>query len=175
MHIVLAILGALGAIGVIVWRISMAIQGARVIGEAAGEVANLPRKMRFRSKANRKGLSGVDDPQEAAAILLLGMARCGGEVTLEEKSTIRAEMARRFETSEEQAEELLARAAWISASLHNPEDGITRMTNVIAQRLSARELGELAAMMEVVAHAGGNPTPAQNAYLAQYRRRAGLV
>lgn len=175
MHIALAILGALGAIGIIVWRISLAIQGARVIGEAAGEVANLPRKMRFRSKANRKGLAMVDDPREAAAILLLGAARAGGEVTLEDKTAIRAEVARRFEMSDGEAEELLARAAWVSSALHNPEDGIARMTQLIAQRLSARELGELAAMLEVVAATGGTVSPSQEAYLAQYRHRAGLA
>lgn len=175
MHVILAILGALGAIGVIVWRISMAIQGARVIGEAAGEVANLPRKMRFRSKANRKGLSAVDDPREAATILLLGIARTGGEVTVEDKTAIRGEIMRRFDVDEAEAEELIARAAWVSSGLSNPEDGIARMTNLIAQRLSARELGELAAMLEAVAASDGAVSPAQDAYLAQYRRRAGLA
>ncbi len=175
MSVVLMLLGVIGGLGVRVWRISMAIQGARAIGEAAGEVANLPRKMRFRSRANQKGLSVVDDPREAATILLLGIARSGGEVTVEDKAGIRAEMMRRFELAESDANELLARAAWLSEGLHNLDDGIARMTQVIARATSPRELSELAGMLETIASADGGPCSAQENYLAQYRRRAGLA
>ncbi len=175
MSVILALLGAIAGLGVLVWRISMASQGARAIGDAAGEVANLPRKMRFRSRANQKGLSVVDDPREAAAILLLGIARSGCEVTVEDKVGIRAVMMQRFELGEDDANELLARAAWLSEGLHNPDDGIARMTQLIARTTSPRELSELAAMLETIASTDGNPTVAQENYLAQYPRRAGLV
>src|SRR5690606_12995385 len=85
MHIILAILGALGVAAMIAWRISIAIHAAREIGDAAQGLANLPRKMRFQSRARREGVEVIADPREAATLLMLSVARAGGEVTASQK------------------------------------------------------------------------------------------
>ena len=175
MHIILGLLGLLAAIGAIAWRINMAMRGAEIVKDAAETAANLPRKMRFKARANKQRLASVEDPREAAAILLLGMARASGEVTTEQKAAIRSEMEREFDTCADTSEELLARATWYSANVVNPEDLIPRMTDFIARRVGADELNSVSAMLQAVGTVDGELSGDQAEYLRRYRQRAGLT
>jgi len=174
MHIVLSLIGLLAAVGAIAWRINMAMQGAKVVKNVAETAINLPRKMRFQAKANRQRLSAVEDPREAAAILLLGMARAGGEVTTEHKQTIRAEMERLFHINSAMSEELLARAAWYSANVADPADLIPRMTDFLAKQVGGEELVNVATILANIGSVEGDPAHDQREYLRRYRQRAGL-
>ncbi|WP_421789649.1 hypothetical protein [Hyphobacterium sp.] len=174
MHIILGLLGLLAAIGAIAWRINMARQGAEVVKDVAETAINLPRKMRFQSKAKRKRLSSVEDPREAAAILLLGMARAGGEVTTEHKKTIRAEMERAFDVDAAASEELLARASWYSSNVADPDDLIPRMTDFVAKTAGSEALASLSSMLGSIGAVEGDASADQVAYLRRYQQRAGL-
>ncbi len=174
MHIVLGLLGLLAAIGAIAWRINMAMKGAEVIKDVAQTTANLPRKMRFKAKANRQRLSAVDDPREAAAVLLLGMARAGGELTREHKQAIRSNMESEFGVSPEFSEELLARAAWYSANVADPADLVPRMTDFLAKHVGAPELAQVSTMLEAVSRVEADTGQDQFEYLRKYRQKAGL-
>jgi len=175
MHIVLGLLGLLAAIGAIAWRINMAMKGAEVIKDVAQTTANLPRKMRFKAKANRQRLSAVEDPREAAAILLLGMARAGGEVTKEHKQAIRSRMESEFGVTQTISEELLARASWYSANIADPADLVPRMTDFLVKHVSATELAQVSTMLEAVARVEAEGAPDQVEYLRRYRQKAGLT
>jgi len=174
MHIILGLIGLLGAVGAIAWRINMAMRGAEVVKDAAETAINLPRKMRFQAKANRQRLSAVDDPREAAAVLLLGMARAGGEVTTEHKQAIRSEMERLFQSNSATNEELLARATWFSANVADPRDLIPRMADFLTRQVGSDELENVAAMLTVIAKVEGEPGHDQSEFLRRYRQRAGL-
>ena len=174
MHIVLGLIGLLVAIGGIAWRINMAMRGAEIVKDAAETAVNLPRKMRFRAKANRQRLSSVEDPREAAAVLLLGMARAGGEVTTQHKQTIRTEMERVFEVNAATSEELLSRAAWFSANVADPGDLVPRMTDFLARRVGPEEMQTTSTMLSAIASVEGEAAHDQSLYLHRFRQRAGL-
>jgi uncharacterized tellurite resistance protein B-like protein len=174
MHIVLGLLGLLAAVGAIAWRINMAMKGAEVIKDVAQTTANLPRKMRFMAKASRQRLSAVDDPREAAAVLLLGMARAGGEVTKEHKQTIRDRMTSEFGVTQATSEELLARASWYSANVADPSDLVPRMTDFLAKHVGPAELAQVSTMLAAIATVEAESNPDQNEYLRRFRQKAGL-
>jgi uncharacterized tellurite resistance protein B-like protein len=175
MHIVLGLLGLLAAIGAIAWRINMAMTGAEIIKDVAQTTANLPRKMRFKAKANRQRLSAVEDPREAAAVLLLGMARAGGEVTKEHKQTIRSRMEIEFGVTQAISEELLARASWYSANVADPADLVPRMADFLAKHVGAPELAQVSTMLETIASVEAESNPDQDEFLRRYRQKAGLI
>jgi uncharacterized tellurite resistance protein B-like protein len=174
MHIILAILGAIGVVSVIIWRISIAIEAARIVGDTAQGLANLPRKMRFQSKARREGVEVIADPREAATLLMLSVARAGGEVTASQKATIRGQMTTRFELSEQTADEMLTQVAWLSRELPEPGSAVGRMVGLLKDAVTEDELRQLATMMDLVSHADGDPKPAQRELVEAYRRAAGV-
>lgn len=101
MHIILGLLSVLGAIGFFLWRMNTAARAARELADVAGEVANLPRKMRFRSKASKRGIDVIDDSREAAAALVYGAAASKGDPTAGDRALIAERLARLSEISSE--------------------------------------------------------------------------
>ncbi len=176
MHIVLGLIGILAAAGFWIYRINAAARGAQELADLAGTAANLPRKMRFQHKARKKGLAIVEDPREAALILMLGVARTAGEVSIEQKGVIRDQAMKHFQASEDEAEELLSRASWASSDLTNPDDAISRMVDLIAQKVNEEDRPGLIEMLRAVAIAEGeeNVTPEQANFIARCRSRLGL-
>lgn len=174
MHILLGILGIVGAAAFWIWRINAAAQAARELGDLAGEAANLPRKMRFRSKAKKRGLDVIDDPREAAAVMLLNAARAGGEVSVETKTLIRREMERAFDIGPDQSGELLSRAAWHSSGVLEPVDVVRRMTDFLVANVSREALADLATLIARIVSAESGPAHEQKLFLLRYRERAGL-
>lgn len=173
MMAILGLLGAVAAIGGIIWRITIAVQAAREVADVAKGVANMPRKMRFKARANKENIKLVDDPREAAAVLMLGLAKAGGEITREEKDEINAQMARAFQISTADADEFSAQAAWRINALPDPADAIRRMSGVVTSACTAQEVQDLDAMLRAVAEAGGQPNPEQVAFLARWREASG--
>ncbi len=178
MHILLAILGILTAIGVWSWRIRMARQGARVAMDTARTVANAPRRFAFRYRAGRNGVSLIEDPREAAAVMMMEVARArGGPLTEAQGRVIDAEIMQNFSFTRAEADELSAHAAWVTNSAPNPRETMRRLSQLIvsAPQLGPKEVVDLDAMLVAVSEAEGAPTRDQLALLQVYRDQAGLV
>lgn len=175
MHIVMAILGVLGTAAFIVWRIHIASQAARDLADLAGEAANLPRKMRFRSKAKRRAVETIDDPREAAAVLIFGVAACAGPVSEPSRAAMTQDMAQLFEISEAEATELAARAAWHVGGMIDPLNVVNRLTDIVAEKAGNAALSSLASIIQASAARTEMQSADQSAFIAKFRRRAGLA
>ena len=77
MHFLAILLGILSFAAVWYWRIKALQEVAKDGRKIAETVGNLPRKMRFKNKTGKVGLSAVDDPLVAA--LLRGLLHGGIE------------------------------------------------------------------------------------------------
>ncbi|MEO1040192.1 MAG: hypothetical protein AAFX09_11655 [Pseudomonadota bacterium] len=174
MHILFALLGAIGAIAFFLWRINMGVRAARELADAAGEAANLPRKMRFRSRSKKRGVDVIDDAREAGAVILYGAAKSAGEVDSLVKAFLSEAMSARFNVDAASAAELTARAAWHLNSLNDPVSVLNRMTDLVASQAGADALADLDAVMAELGEGGPVDADAFERYRAQYRRRAGL-
>jgi hypothetical protein len=177
MHILLGLLTLLVAIGVWAWRLRMARQGLDVAADVARTVANAPRRMAFRYKAGKGGLDLIEDPREAAAIMMMQVALArGGKLTPRQSDVIEAEIREHFEYTPGEAEDLAAHAAWVAQTCPPAKDTMTRLSRMIvnAPQLGPKEVVDLDAMLVAVSEAEDLPTRSQLLLLQVYRDTAGL-
>ncbi|MBU4163495.1 MAG: hypothetical protein KKF36_05200 [Alphaproteobacteria bacterium] len=177
MHILLGLLTLLAGIGVWVWRLRMARQGLDAAADIARTVANAPRRLAFRYKAGQGGLDLIDDPREAAAIMMMQVALArGGRLTGRQSDVIEAEIREHFDYTPGEAEDLAAHAAWVSQTCPPARDTMTRLSRMIVNspRLGPKEVVDLDAMLVAVSEAEELPSRAQLLLLQVYRDTAGL-
>lgn len=174
MAMLMGLLAIIGGIAALMWKVSLGIQAAKEIHSVAKGVANLPRKMKFRSQTGKDGIQLITDPREAAALLMLSVARAGGQVTKSQKDTIINQITGRFELSTTNAEELLTHVSWLSKDLPDADSAIDKMSKFLMQSVSNKELIELEDMLMQVAHIEGKPTSAQKQILNQFAKQVGI-
>jgi uncharacterized tellurite resistance protein B-like protein len=155
MAILGGLLAAIGAIAVILWRLQQAAHATRDIADAAGDVRGLVRGWRWRRKANVHPMELIDDPREAAAVLMVVVAQADGAITERERTAIAGEMTRHFGATAAQVEELLARARWAAKETADPGDAMRRLVRVCREKLGPSERADLVAMLDMVAAADG--------------------
>ena len=155
MHILGALLAAIGVILVILWRMQQATHAARDVAETAGEVKGLFRGWMWRRKANVNPLDLVEDPREAAAVLMTAVAQADAAISERERESIEAQMRERFDATPSQAAELLARARWLTRNAPDASEVMRRLMPLIRNKLGPEEQGELIGMLETVAAADG--------------------
>lgn len=177
MHMLIGLLAVLTAIGVWAWRLRMAKRGLDVATDISKTVASAPRRLAFKYRMGKGGLDLIDDPREAAAIMLIQVALArGGPLTPLQSDVIEAEMCEHFQYLPSEAENLAAHAAWVSQSCPPATVTMTQLSKLIvnAPQLGPKEVIDLDAMLVAVSEAEGVPTRAQLALLQVYRDLAGL-
>lgn len=176
MHILLALVGVLTFIAVWYWRLRM-ITGAARHGYNAARKAAGRRRLPAPSHGRRTGLSAVHDPREAAAIMMLEVARTpGGTISDKRDAAIRAEMIDHFGFTPDQAEQLLAHAAWLTRQAPASRKIVEQMSRVVlaAPDMTMKDYDDLSSMLENVAVADGKVSSAERDLIQIWRNRAGL-
>lgn len=176
MHILIAILGILTFIAGWYWRLKMLHGAARDGYNAARGLANKPRQLSFKHRARKGGLSVINDPREAAAVMMLEIARTRGSISETQEAAIRAEMIEHFGFSDAEAQALLAQAGWMTRNAPAPHVVMGRMSDVVTRTpgMSAREYDDLASMLENVAVADGDVSVEERDLIQIWRQKAGL-
>ena len=176
MHILAILIGFVGFIAVWYWRLKMLREVAKDGRKAVETVANLPRKMRFKNKAGKGGLAVVDDPREAATILMLEIAQARGTLTEKQEASIRGEIMHHFEFPEGDANALIGQAGWLSRNAGASHVVMSKMTDFVRKSpgMTNKELVDLDGMLVAVSEAEGNPTESQLDLLSIYREKTGL-
>lgn len=177
MHFLIGFLGILVAIGLWSWRLRMAREGGGEAADLARTAANLPRRMAFKYRSGRNGLELIDDPREAAAIMMMEVARARGEPLTDRQShSMIEEMIQHFRFTAEQAHELVAHAGWATNKAPLPQETMRRLSQkIVGERyLGPKEVVDLDSMLVAVSEAEGVPTRDQLALLQIFRDRAGL-
>ena len=176
MHILAILIGIVSFIAIWYYRIKMIQEAAKEGKKVLETVTNLPRKMRFKSRTGKAGLDVVDDPREAATILMLEVAQARGTLTSNQEATIRGEIMQHFDFTEADASELMTQAAWLSRNGGASHVVIARMADFSKQvpGMGTKELIDLDEMLVTVSEAAGVPTPSQLDLLSQYRQKAGI-
>jgi len=177
MHIVLGILGILTAIGVWSWRLQQAKRGAHEAGKVIEAAVNLPRRMKFRARSAQAGLDVVDDPREAATVMMLEVARADGQVNAEQRKVIEDSIVDHFELSREDAEHLITQAGWLSRNAPAPHAVMERMARIVmaAGGLGREQYRDLEGMLVAVAEADGIASYEQTTLINIFANRVGLA
>ncbi|MEM9422527.1 MAG: TerB family tellurite resistance protein [Pseudomonadota bacterium] len=176
MHIIMILLGVLGAIGFWRFRIGQAARGAEEAIDIAKTVANLPRRLSFSRKAGKTGLSLVEHPIDAAAILLIELARADGDMTQQHRHLILQLLETELELDTQEAEETIVNAAWITRDVPPPDVIFGKMTNLIvkSQVITVKELKALDQMLIKVGELDGAISNAQQDLLDIYRAKSAI-
>ncbi|MEM1086412.1 MAG: hypothetical protein AAGH90_01685 [Pseudomonadota bacterium] len=176
MHILVILFSILSFIAIWYYRIKMIQEAAKDGKKVIETVANLPRKMRCKNRSGKAGLDVVDDPREAATILMLEVAQARGTLTANQEASVRAEIMQQFDFSESDANQLMTQAAWLSRNAGANHVVIARMTDFIKQvpGMGTKELIDLDEMLVTVSEAEGVPTSSQLDLISQYRQKAGI-
>ncbi|NQY38552.1 MAG: hypothetical protein HRT80_00485 [Henriciella sp.] len=176
MQFIAILLGFLGFIAVWYWRIKAMQEVAKDGRKVVETVANLPRKMRFKNKSGKGGLAVVDDPRQAATILMLEIAQARGTRTVRQEAVIRGEVMHHFEFNEADANALIDQAGLLSRNGGASHVVMSKMTDFVRQSpgMTSKELVDLDGMLVAVSEAEGDPTDSQLDLLTIYRDKTGL-
>lgn len=178
MHIIIGILTLLGGLAAWYYRLKMIGTAAKDVTRLAQRVRNAPRKFTFMRRVGSVGLKAVNDPREAAAILMVLIAGGYGERPLKDAAvkTIKREIAGAFELNSEEAGQFITHAVWMLRDVEAPSGVAARMAQVIirAPAIGAKEVVDLDTMLIAVSEADGLPDEDTLRLLQIYRDRAGL-
>jgi len=173
MHIVAIILGAIGFILFWYWRLKQLGDVAKDGQKALETVANLPRKMRFKHRSGKGGLDIVDDPREAATIIMLEVAQARSALTAKQSQTIRSNIMRLFEFDASDAEELVAQAGWLSRDAGAAHVVVRKMATFISKApgMGNNEFSNLDRALLEIAECHGEATVEQIDLIEAYRNK----
>lgn len=172
MHIFLALIGILTFVAVWYWRLKLISGAARDGYKAAKGFAD----KRRRARPPPASLARISDPREAAAVMMLEIARTRGAVSEQKKAAIRAEMIDHFGFSDAEAGDLIRRAGLLTRKTPPPKVVMSRMGEVIVRSpgMGPKEFDDLCAMLENVAVADGRVSAEETDLIQVWRRKAGL-
>ena len=131
MQFLVILLGVFGFIAVWYWRIKALQEVAKDGRKIAETVGNLHRKLRFKNKTGKLGLAAVDDPREAAAILMLEIAQARGTLTERQEAAVRGEVMHHFEFNEADSNSLITQAGWLSRNGGASHVVMSKMTDFV--------------------------------------------
>ena len=168
MHILAAIGAVLGVLIFVLFRMQQAANAARDIADAADDARGLFRRWGWRRKFAKNALDTVDDAREAAAAMMVVAAQSDGSITERERAAITSEMVRRFGATQQQADELFARARWLVQDRNDAGEVFRRLTPLIRRSCGPTERADLIDMLRAVAEADGRSDDVVMRDIAQF-------
>lgn len=173
MHILALIIGTV--IGALFWfnRLS---RGARNVADAAQTLSNMPRRNRHRRAVNRRGLSLIEAPVEAATILMLSISRMSEDRRLssDERRRIERQLVLHMEMEADDADGLIRQMELVHDDIVLPESALFPMVDILLPAIKKEDARRLADMMNAVAEVHGK-THEQAEFVRRYRDRMGLT
>ncbi len=173
MHIIIS---ALIAIATLVYWLGRASKGAREIADTAQEISNLPRKMRYRKKAGKQGLALVENPLEAAAVLMISIARMDdvGRVSEAQAKAIATQLTAHMQLPSDEAADMVVQMRSLSQYLTQAESALFPMVDLLRVKISKAESMELSAMLQDIAVTETPINQDQINFIRRFEERMGI-
>ena len=173
MHIIISVL--IGIATLVFW-LGRAAQGAREIADTAQEISNLPRKLRYRKKAGRKGLDLIEEPVEAATILMISIARMDdlGRVSDNQATAIADQLVDNMQLSRDDATDMVLQLRSLSQHLKQPDSALYPMLEILRGKVDKADAFSLSAMMLEVAETNTPARPDQENFIHRFEERMGI-
>jgi len=173
MHVIIS---ALTAAAILIWWLGRAAKNAHHITDAAQELSNLPRKLRHRKKAGKQGLALVENPVEAAAVLLIAIARMDdlGKVTDNQQSAIATVLKDRMDMSWGDADDMVIQMRSLSQYLNQAESALYPMVDLLRNKINQDEATELSSMMQEIAVTETPINLDQTQFIHSFEERMGI-
>ena len=160
MHIILGILGAIVAI-IIAFNYLSRNAGETV--DNARSLANLPRRLRWQARQRRLTIRALEDPREAATVLLLGIARASGDISSAQKQAITVFARTEFGMPQTEAQDLVLLANFMLRDVFDFDQEVRHVLAPIENHTGPEERRRLIDAARRIASVDG---PAADAALA---------
>ncbi|WP_284176924.1 hypothetical protein [Rhabdaerophilum sp. SD176] len=174
MPVILAILGALfsGFMMWMVWGNGMQVLNAWIDARSARakEKRDAQAIADARERAARAPLRAIQDPREAALVLLSKLAMLRGEITAEQNVLLSRFVTERF-GFEGKPEHHTTLAAFAARGAGEADSVVADLTPILHVALETEALDDLFRMMQEVAALHGGPTEAQERMIERTKSR----
>jgi uncharacterized tellurite resistance protein B-like protein len=161
MHV---IIGALTAVAGLIWAL-VALQRA---GVNLGSLNPFLwyRRAQWRKKYGEKPLYVLDQPMDVAAVLLLGVAKCEGEISAEQKRKIRLIFEQEFRLNSDAASDLLLASSHLIRNEIYLSDNLSKILEKSSAKFTQEQVTSLLSLMQRVANSEGPPNTEQQRLIA---------
>lgn len=146
MHIVIGLLTALAGL---IWAF-VALQRAGIDLGALNPFL-WHRRAQWKKKYGERPLYNLTSPMEVAALLLLGVAKCEGEISTQQKKTILSIFENEFHLGHDEASDLLLASSHLLRNEVYLLDHLDKIMALSAADFSAAQSGSLLQLLEKVA------------------------
>jgi len=173
MHIIISIFVAIGAI--LFW-LSRAANNARDVADAAQELSNLPRKLRYRKQAGKQGLDLIEEPVEAAAILMISIARMDGlrRVSDKQAEAISGQLETQMLLPADDAKDMVIQLRSLTQYLKQADSTLFPMIKLLQTKVTKSEAKDLSSMMLDVAATDDPVNEEQSNFIRRFEERMGI-
>ncbi len=172
MHILLGVLGILGAIGYYWFVIRNASDAVGEIANAAGKARGAYRRNQFRKKADASTINAIDDPRLAAVVMAVAVASCEGDMSAEQDAVLREAMTDILGIDE--PVEDLTFAKWAVRENTDPNNISMRLSRLWTGSLDMSERLQFVDMVTRVAQAGGEVSHVQTEAIGRLKTRLAI-
>lgn len=173
MHIALALISLLGALGYWYFVIRRANEAAGEFVDAAARARGAWRRRRFRNKAEASRVDAIDDPRAAASVIALAIARRDGQLADVQEDALKTAMRDVMQIAD--PDEFLIFAHWVLDGGFDANNVTLRLSRLLNARLTQDEKEELFRIVDAVTRCGEMPDAAQESALRLLRQRLGLA
>ena len=149
MHIVISILGLLGA-GLFWWyRLRAAGAAVRDVADMAGRARGAVKRRRFRNRAAVSPFAAIDDPVVGAATVIIAMAQEQGSFDDETERRLRDALVP-VASRPRLVDEAVIYGKWAAGQCAEASTALRHVAPYLRETLTATERGELLAIAETV-------------------------
>ena len=130
----------------------------------------LLRRLKWQDRANTKPVHLIENPMEAAALLLVATAKLDGEITREQRNLIIQLFITEFSLTEINANELYAASSYLLKDVGNILPEVRLILEPCKAAFKPNHIETLLEMLNKVASAENSPTVAQNELILEVRK-----
>ena len=170
------LIGTLIAFASLIYWMGQASKGAREISSMATGIKNMPRRRKFQKAASKTALELIDDPVEAATIVMIAVSRSDGDkrVSFYEADVIKHLLETHMELRASHAEDILIQMKAVTSQIVLQDTLLMAMIDVLRGSIEADEAAGLADMMSEVAKADGPMSQDQSELIRRFKERMGI-
>lgn len=172
MHILIALAGIIGAIGVWYWRFKAAKETADEVTDMAGRAWGKWKRYKFRKKAEASPVEAVDDPVAAGVIMMMAVAAEEHPLTQAAETVISDQIVKTMGIAD--PTELMVFGKWVAGHVEDANNVSLRYAKLWARDLSMSERQDLVQMVRRAAAADGEVTARQQLKITKLEERLGL-
>jgi len=172
MHIVLGILGVLGALVFWYYRLRFIGGAASEAIDAAGKMRGAFNRRKFRNKVEGSPLTAIDDAQTAASVMAVAVMEERGPLSREAEDVLRSELETTINVTD--PVEMSTFAKWVVQQAKDPNNISRQFAKLWNSTLPENDRREFLSMIERLSAVGGEPNQAQLQAILKLKERLSI-